>query len=128
IAIREVLADGPGGLLGMALDLGQLKGTGNDDHVYVAYTYDADADPKTVNARTKIVRFTYDPRTHTLGSAKDVLTGLPAGNDHQGGRLVIGPDRKLYFTIGDLGANQLANFCNPNRAQILPTVAQIDKR
>jgi PQQ-dependent dehydrogenase (s-GDH family) len=127
IAIGDVLADGPGGLLGMALDPGLLKGTAND-HVYVAYTYDGDADPKTVSPRTKIVRFTYDPRTHTLGNAKDVLTGLPAGTDHQGGRLVIGPDRKLYFTIGDLGANQLANFCNPNRAQILPTVAQVDKR
>ena len=30
IAIREFLADGPGGLLGMALDPGLLKGTGND--------------------------------------------------------------------------------------------------
>jgi glucose/arabinose dehydrogenase len=111
----------------MALDPGLLKGTGND-YVYVAYTYDADADPARVSGRTKIVRFAYDPRTHALGSAKDVLTGLPAGTDHQGGRLVIGPDRKLYFTIGDLGANQLANFCNPNRAQMLPTVAQVDKR
>ena len=108
----------------MALDLGRLKVTGND-HVYVAYTYDGDADVKTVSPRTKIVRFTYDPRTQTLGNPRDVLTGLPAGTDHQGGRLVIGPDRKLYFTIGDLGANQLANFCNPNRAQILPTVAQV---
>ena len=42
------LPDGPGGLLGMALDPGLLKGTGND-HVYVAYTYDADADPATVS-------------------------------------------------------------------------------
>ena len=66
-------------------------------------------------------RFTYDPRAHALGSARDVLAGLPAGTDHQGGRLVIGPDRKLYFTIGDIGANQLANFCKPNRAQSVPT-------
>ena len=116
IAIGDVLADGPGGLLGMALDPGLLKGTGND-YVYVAYTYDADSDPATVSRRTKIVRFTYDPRAHVLGNARDILAGLPAGTDHQGGRLVIGPDRKLYFTIGDLGANQLANFCKPNRAQ-----------
>jgi PQQ-dependent dehydrogenase (s-GDH family) len=124
IAIREFLADGPGGLLGMALDPELLKGTGND-YVYVAYTYDADTDPATVSRRTKIVRFTYDPRTLTLGNARDVLAALPAGTDHQGGRLIMGPDRKLYFTIGDLGANQLANFCKPDRAQSVPTLAQV---
>src|SRR6185503_1548924 len=47
ITIGDLLAEDPGGLLGMALDPGLLKGTGND-HVYVAYTYDADADPATV--------------------------------------------------------------------------------
>jgi PQQ-dependent dehydrogenase (s-GDH family) len=124
IAIRDVLADGPGGLLGMALDPGLLKGTGND-YVYVAYTYDADDDPARVSGQTKIVRLTYDARARTLGSPRDILAGLPAGNDHQGGRLMMGPDRKLYFTIGDMGANQLANFCNPNRAQAVPTAAQL---
>jgi PQQ-dependent dehydrogenase (s-GDH family) len=127
ITIADVLADDPGGLLGMALDPGLLKGAGTD-HVYVAYTYDADRDPATVTRRTKIVRFTYDPRAHALGNPRDILTGLPAGTDHQGGRLVIGPDRKLYFTIGDMGANQLANFCNPNHAQSLPTAAQLRTR
>src|SRR5947207_12412450 len=59
ITIREVLADGPGGLLGMALDPGLLKGTGND-YVYVAYTYDGDRDPAAISRRTKIVRLTYN--------------------------------------------------------------------
>ena len=127
IVITDLLPDGPGGLLGMALDPGLLKGTGND-FVYVAYTYDAHAGAATVTRRTKIVRFTYDPRAHVLGSARDVLAGLPAGTDHQGGRLIIGPDRKLYFTIGDLGADQLANFCKPNRAQSVPTAAQLQAR
>jgi PQQ-dependent dehydrogenase (s-GDH family) len=127
VALRDFLVDGPGGLLGMALDPGLLKGTGND-YVYVAYTYDAGSDPATVSRRTKIVRFTYDARAHTLGDARDVLADLPAGTDHQGGRLIIGPDRKLYFTIGDLGANQLANFCRPDHAQSVPTVAQVQRR
>jgi len=127
ITIGDLRPDGPGGLLGMALDPGLLKGTGND-HVYVAYTYDADAHPTTVRLRTKIVRLTYDPRARMLGTPRDILLNLPAGNDHQGGRLIIGPDRKLYFTIGDMGANQLANFCNLNRAQSLPTVEQVQMR
>jgi PQQ-dependent dehydrogenase (s-GDH family) len=124
ITIGDLVADGPGGLLGMALDPALLKGTGND-HVYLAYTYDADAGPATVTRRTKIVRFIYDPRAHVLGNPTDVLTGLPAGSDHQGGRLVVGPDRKLYLTIGDLGANQLANFCKPDRSQSVPTLVQL---
>ena len=124
IVIADLLTDGPGGLLGMALDPGLLKESGND-YVYVAYTYDADANVATVTRRTKIVRLRYDPRAHTLGSAQDVLAGLPAGTDHQGGRLIVGPDRKLYFTIGDMGADQLANFCKPNRAQSMPTAAQL---
>src|SRR4051812_2523863 len=127
LAVGDVLADGPGGVLGMALDPGLLKGTGSD-YVYLAYTYDADADPATIARRTKIVRFTYDPRAHALGGPHEILDDLPAGTDHQGGRLIIGPDRKLYFTIGDLGANQLANFCKPDRAQSLPTLAQVQRR
>src|SRR5437867_10419798 len=54
MAIGDLLADGPGGLLGMTLDPGLLKGIG-DDYIYIAYTYDADADPATVSRRTKIV-------------------------------------------------------------------------
>jgi len=127
ITIGDLRPDGPGGLLGLALDPGLLKGTGND-HVYVAYTYDADAHPTTVRLRTKILRLTYDPRARMLGTPRDILLDLPAGDDHQGGRLIIGPDRKLYFTIGDMGANQLANFCNLNRAQSLPTVEQVQMR
>jgi PQQ-dependent dehydrogenase (s-GDH family) len=127
ITIGGLMTDGPGGLLGMAFDAGLLKGTGND-YVYLDVTYDADANPATVARRTKIVRYTYDSRAHTLGNPTDILAGLPAGTDHQGGRLVAGPDRKLYFSIGDLGANQLANFCKPDHSQSLPTLAQIQAR
>src|SRR4026209_1671500 len=57
ITIDDLLAEDPGGLLGMALDPGLLKGTGND-YVYVAYTYDGDGDPATISRRTQIVRLT----------------------------------------------------------------------
>jgi PQQ-dependent dehydrogenase (s-GDH family) len=110
------------GLLGMALHSGFLKNVGTD-YVYVAMTY---AEPLAGGAkRMKIRRFTFDAAADALGNPTDVLSGLPAGEDHLSGRLVFGQDNKLYLTIGDGGYNQLALFCIPIRAHVLPTAAQI---
>jgi glucose/arabinose dehydrogenase len=54
----------------------------------------------------RIVRLTYDAKTQALSNSIPILTGLAAGNDHTGGRLKIGPDRKTYLPIGDKGHNQ----------------------
>jgi PQQ-dependent dehydrogenase (s-GDH family) len=112
------------GLLGMAFARNFLKG--NND-VYVAYTYDADAGPA-VDRRTKIARYTYDPAVHTLSHPVDLITGLSASTDHNSGRLLVGPDEKLYYSIGDQGNNQFERFCNSIRAQDLPTVDDIGAR
>lgn len=53
------------------------------------------------------------------------MQGLIGSNDHNSGKLAIGPDSKLYFTSGDLGANQFGNKCNPIRSQNLPTAAEL---
>ncbi|MBI4520307.1 MAG: PQQ-dependent sugar dehydrogenase [Gemmatimonadetes bacterium] len=111
------------GLLGLALHPRLLRGTG-EDFVYVAYTYDTDPGPD-VNRRLKIRRFTYEAGAPALGRSLDVITDLPAHNDHIAGRLAVGPDDKLYLTIGDQGSNFLQNYCNPNRAQELPTAAAV---
>ncbi len=136
ITIGEVSAPGgQDGLLGMALHPDLLKGRGND-YVYAAYTYsDLTKGPSTMVAADeknpyrhlygKVVRFTYDPAHGTLSQPVNLITGLPAGNDHDAGRLKFGPDRKLYFTIGDGGHNQLGNFCLPIEAQRLPTQQEI---
>jgi glucose/arabinose dehydrogenase len=72
------------------------------------------------------VRLTYDKAAGTLSNPVVVIAGLPVGNDHVSGRLKIGPDRKLYYTVGDEGHNQLGNFCLPIEAQRLPTQAEVD--
>ena len=114
------------GVLGLALHPDLLKKVGRD-YVYVAYTYDADPGPALLR-KLKVRRYTYDPAKSSLVSPVDVITNVPANDDHGGGRLAFGPDQKLYLTRGDNGANWLANYCLPNRAQDLPTAAEIAAR
>lgn len=127
VTIDEVLV-GPQheGLLGLALHPQFLDGSGND-FAYVVYTYDADpAEGETaLDRRAKLVRFTYDEAAGTLVEPLDLMSGIPAGNDHNAGRLQFGPDGKLYYTTGEQGANQFGNFCLPINSQVLPTEAQV---
>ena len=57
--------------------------------------------------KTKILRYTYNTVTHSLGSPTIVIDGLMGSNDHNSGRLKISPvpesdgDYHLYYTIGD---------------------------
>jgi PQQ-dependent dehydrogenase (s-GDH family) len=135
IDIDEVSAPGgQDGLLGLALHPDLLKGTGND-YVFAAYTYvdksrpqdEWVTDPFSPYAFlfTKIVRLTYDEAAGTLSDPIDVIAGLPASNDHNSGRLKVGPDGKLYYTIGDGGKDQLGNWCIPIEAQRLPTADEL---
>ena len=114
------------GLLGLALHPDLLKGRGRD-YVYVAYTHDVDQGPG-VTRNLRVRRYTYDRSSQTLTMPIDVLDGLPAWDDHGGGRMLVGPDGKLYLTRGDQGSNFLANYCNVNRAQELPTAAEVSAR
>lgn len=136
VEIDEVRAPGgQDGLLGLTFHPDLLQNAGRD-YVYVSYTYEDRALGADPDARysapgfhylyMKIVRFTYDPKTEQLFAPQDVIAGLPAGNDHNAGRLKFGPDAKLYLTIGDQGHNQLGNFCLPIASQVLPTSAQVE--
>ena len=111
------------GLLGLALHPGLLRGTGSD-YAYVAFTYD-DAPGAALVRRMAVRRYTYDPRSGRLMAPLDLLLGLPTHDDHLAGRLVFGPDEKLYLSIGDEGSNFGQNRCNANRAQELPTAADV---
>src|SRR5688500_9879949 len=83
------------GLLGMAL---HPQFTTNP-HVFVVYNYfDAEGD-----YMQKVVRFTYNGKTlRNQVTIVDGIFGRIGGSFiHNGSRLAIGPDMKLYITTGD---------------------------
>ncbi|WP_417197909.1 PQQ-dependent sugar dehydrogenase [Bizionia sp.] len=112
-----------GGLLGMAIhpDLYNNISTTTNNYVYAAYTYEDSG------FRLRIVRLVYNELTNqltedtSLNPNGTILEGLPGSGDHNSGRLIIGPDMKLYYTVGDQGANQFGYSCNPILSQVLPT-------
>jgi glucose/arabinose dehydrogenase len=78
---------GEGGLLGIAL--------GPDSWLYAYYTTASD---------NRIVRMRLDlsgPVPAVSGQPEVLVTGIPAANIHNGGRLAFGPDGYLYAGTGD---------------------------
>jgi PQQ-dependent dehydrogenase (s-GDH family) len=125
VEIDEVLQTlAQDGLQGLALHPLLKRG---EPYAYVMYTYDADPG-EAVERRAKIRRYTYDAATERLAAPVDLLTGIPHGPDHGASRLVFGPDGKLYASTGDQGANFLAYYCVPIRAQELPTAEDVRER
>lgn len=117
ITINNVYqAAGQDGLLGMALHAELGQGTGND-YVYLSYTYWDNG------RKQRIARYDYTVNNDngSLSNEFVLIDDLPSSNDHNSGRLLFGPDSKLYYTIGDQGANQFANSCIEIESQSLPT-------
>jgi aldose sugar dehydrogenase len=105
---------GQDGMMGMALHPNFGLGTGQDS-VFIAYTHAAGS--------VRISRFRYN--SGALTGETTLIQGIPANGDHSSGRLIVGGDHKLYYTCGDLGANQFANRCSQIRSQMVPTAAHM---
>ncbi|HET8957992.1 MAG TPA: PQQ-dependent sugar dehydrogenase [Microcella sp.] len=94
-AVRElatvpgVVPGGEGGLLGLAVHEG-----GEASTLFVYLT--AGGDNRVLRGEV-----TGEPGALQLGELTPVITGIPKARTHNGGRLAIGPDEKLYVTTGD---------------------------
>lgn len=87
--IESAAPRGEGGLLGLAVDPRQPT---------TVYAY------VTTKQDNRVVRFAADGS----GDVRPVLTGIPSGPVHDGGRLAFGPDGALYVGTGDTGDRSLA--------------------
>jgi len=114
-----------GGLMGLAIHPGFYSGK---PWVYLAYVYKlvscgTSSGGSFCSFNTQIVRYSYSFTNGTLTAMDTVITGLNGSNDHNSGRIRLSPlpesDGKyhLYYTIGDMGAGNLANINRPNHAQ-----------
>ena len=104
---------GQDGLMGMAI---HPEFNSGKPFVYIGYTYQS---VSTTVRRTRIQRYTFNSTTQVLESPVTILENIPGSNDHNSGRMTIGPDNKLYYTVGDMGAGQFDNASRTNNAQAL---------
>lgn len=124
LSIDEVVTGSQQGLLGLVLHPELLQGTGND-YVYISHTYDANAGQGDLVRKGKIVRYTFDAEARQLIDPVDLVVGIPAGTDHNSGRMKMGPDGMLYYAAGDQGHNQFRAYQLPIESQRLPTAEEV---
>lgn len=90
LTLTEVTAQGEGGLLGMVLH----PDFATTPQVFVAYDYMNGS-----SYQEKIVRYTYNGGA--LTAPQIIIDNIKASGIHNGCRLLITPDRKLFITTGD---------------------------
>jgi len=107
ITLTDVVAQGEGGLLGMVLHP-DFTAT---PEVFVAYNYN-----KNGVYTKKVVKFTYNGTT--LINPVVLLDNVPAAVNHNGTRLAISPDKKLFITSGDAATSSRAQDQNNTAGKI----------
>ena len=100
--IESATPQGEAGLLGVAL-------SPDFENDRTAYFYVSTA------ADNRVVRAELDG--DRLGAAEPILTGIPNGFIHDGGRLEFGPDGYLYVSTGETGTPSLAQDRDSLRRQ-----------
>jgi glucose/arabinose dehydrogenase len=91
--IEEARANNEAGLLGVAVSPSYAE----DGLVFFYASTDSD---------NRVLRATF--RNGRITGLRPILTGIPLGTNHDGGRMVFGPDKMLYVSTGESGRPDLA--------------------
>lgn len=102
--IDQTRAGGEAGLLGLAVSPGYAE----NQQIFVYASTDRD---------NRILRMTY--ANGRLGPTEPILTGIPRGFIHDGGRIAFGPDGYLYIATGEIGEPELAQRRDTTAGKIL---------
>lgn len=102
--VDGVVPGGEGGLLGVEVS----PNFATDNLVYLYYTAASD---------NRIVRFTLD--NGEMGEQEVLVSGIPGGFIHNGGRIAFGPDGMLYAGVGEAGNTDLAQDLSSLGGKIL---------
>jgi glucose/arabinose dehydrogenase len=91
--VEEAQPGGEAGLLGVAVS----PSFAQDKRVFFYATVASD---------NRVLRTTLD--NGRLGRLEPILTGIPEAGNHDGGRMIFGPDGMLYVSTGEAGQPDLA--------------------
>ncbi|GAA3839686.1 PQQ-dependent sugar dehydrogenase [Sphaerisporangium flaviroseum] len=101
--VEGVSPSGEGGLLGVAVS----PKFSQDHYIFVYFT---------AATGNRIVRYRYE---NGLADPVTILSGIPKGGIHNGGRLAFGPDGYLYASTGETGDRPLAQAMGSLGGKIL---------
>lgn len=102
-----VHASGEAGMLGMVLH----PDFPTQPYLFVTYNF------RIGSTMERTVRYTFD--TDTLIAPVTYLDSLPGNSTHNGCRMVIGPDSKIYMTTGDVQNQPSAQDLNAITGKVL---------
>ncbi|PRY85133.1 PQQ-dependent sugar dehydrogenase [Mongoliibacter ruber] len=94
LTVSDILAKKSYGLLGMTVHP-------EKNYVFIHYTFAIPREGMDEKVSSRLVR--YEIGKDTLTNPRILLDSLPGATFHNGSRLVIGSDDKLYFSLGDVG-------------------------
>ncbi len=106
--VSQARPQGEAGLLGLA-----VSPSYGDDRLVYAYVSTAQDN--------RVVQMRYDGQR--LGDAQPVLTGIPNGFIHDGGRLLFADDGNLFVSTGETGQEELAQDRDSLAGKILRITA-----
>ena len=102
------ISQGEGGLMGLVIDLNYPQ----NHYIYVMHSY-AEGN-RIFNRVARLVE-----NNNKVSIDRVLLDKIPGGKIHNGGRIKIGPDEKLYITTGDAGNSTLAQDLTSTAGKIL---------